>query len=144
MAGTRHTADAAESIPAHRLSPANADRRRHIFSCREWSSYLTSNELERRISEPDEIHVLHYIGHGAYDEATERGIVVLESARGRPHDVSGEGLGAMVQDEESLRLVVLNACEGARTSHVDPIAGVAARLVEFEIPAVIGMAVRDY
>jgi WD40 repeat protein len=104
-----------------------------------WLERPTLAELERRIAEPDEIHVLHYIGHGAYDEATERGIVVLESARHRPHDVTGEEIGAMLQDEESLHLVVLNSCEGARTSHVDPFSGAAASLVEFEIPAVIGM-----
>ena len=45
----------------------------------------------------------------------------------------------MLQDESSLRLVVLNACEGARSSHVDPFSGVAASLVNFDIPAVIGM-----
>jgi tetratricopeptide (TPR) repeat protein len=104
-----------------------------------WLERATLAELERRITEPDEIHVLHYIGHGAYDEATERGILVLESARGRPHDVTGEDLGAMLQDEESLRLVVLNSCEGARTSHVDPFSGAATSLLEFAIPAVIGM-----
>ena len=45
----------------------------------------------------------------------------------------------MLQDERSLRLAVLNSCEGARTSHVDPFSGVASSLVECGIPAVIGM-----
>jgi CHAT domain len=35
--------------------------------------------------------------------------------------------------------VVLNSCEGARTSHVDPFSGVGTTLIEFGIPAVIGM-----
>ena len=80
-----------------------------------WLERATLGDLARRISEPDEIHVLHYIGHGAYDEATESGVLVLETPQGRAHDVSGEEIGAMLQDESSLRLVVLNACEGART-----------------------------
>lgn len=104
-----------------------------------WLDRATLGELGRRIAEPDEIHVLHYIGHGAYDEATEAGVLVLETPQGRAHDVSGEEIGAMLQDETSLRLVVLNACEGARSSHVDPFSGVAASLVHFDIPAVIGM-----
>ena len=104
-----------------------------------WLERATLGELGRRISEPDEVHVLHYIGHGAYDEATESGVLVLETPQGRAHDVSGEDIGAMLQDETSLRLVVLNACEGARTSHVDPFSGVATSLVNFDIPAVIGM-----
>jgi hypothetical protein len=53
--------------------------------------------------------------------------------------VSGEELGSLLQDERSLGLAVLNACEGARTSHVDPFSGVASSLVESGIPAVIGM-----
>ena len=104
-----------------------------------WLEKATLGELDRRISEPDDVHVLHYIGHGAYDEATESGVLVLETPQGRAHDVSGEDIGAMLQDESSLRLVVLNACEGARTSHVDPFSGVATSLVNFDIPAVIGM-----
>jgi hypothetical protein len=104
-----------------------------------WLDRATLGELARRVAEPDEIHVLHYIGHGAYNEATESGVLVLETPQGRAHDVSGEEVGAMLQDETSLRLVVLNACEGARSSHVDPFSGVAASLVNFDIPAVIGM-----
>ena len=43
---------------------------------------------------------------------------MLEDRRA-PHEVTG-GASALLQDERSLRLVVLNACEGARGSHVDP------------------------
>jgi outer membrane protein assembly factor BamB len=105
----------------------------------EWLERATLAEFGRRVAEPDEIHVLHYIGHGAYNETTESGILVLETPRGRAQDVSGRTLGSMLQDEESLRLVVLNSCEGARTSRIDPFSGVAASLLEFDIPAVVGM-----
>ncbi|WP_052226637.1 CHAT domain-containing protein [Microbacterium mangrovi] len=104
-----------------------------------WLERATLGDLARHVAELDDVHVLHYIGHGAYDEATDSGILVLETPQGRAHDVSGEEIGAILQDETSLRLVVLNACEGARTSHVDPFSGVAASLVNFDIPAVIGM-----
>ena len=104
-----------------------------------WLERPTLNELRRRIFEPDEIHVIHYIGHGAYSEENEAGILVLETPEGRAHDVSGERLARMLEDEESIRLVVLNSCEGARTSHIDPFSGVATSLMEFDIPAVIAM-----
>lgn len=117
------------------LKPLSNDGRVELS----WLERATLSELSRRISEPDEIHVIHYIGHGAYSEATEAGILVLETPEGRAHDVSGEQLGAMLQDERTLRLVVLNSCEGARTSHIDPFSGVATSLIEFDIPAVIGM-----
>ena len=104
-----------------------------------WLNRATLRDLARRVSEPDEIHVIHYIGHGAYSEETEAGILVLETPEGRAHDVAGEEIGAMLQDERALRLVVLNSCDGARTSHIDPFSGVATSLIEFDIPAVVGM-----
>jgi hypothetical protein len=106
----------------------------------EWLESATLSELERRIAAPNELHVIHYIGHGAYDEkGTEAGILVLEDAHGRPHEVTGEELGGMMRDERSLQLVVLNSCEGARSSHVDPFSGVASSLLRSGLPAVIGM-----
>ena len=58
---------------------------------------------------------------------------------GPPNEVTGEELGGYLHDEKSLRLVVLNSCEGARASHVDPFSGVASALLRCGIPAVIGM-----
>jgi CHAT domain-containing protein len=105
----------------------------------DWLERATLEDLERRIATRGQIHVLHYIGHGAYDERTESGILMLEDEHGRPSEVTGEELGSLLCDEHSLRLVVLNACEGARNSHVDPFSGVASSLVERGIPAVVGM-----
>ena len=95
-----------------------------------WLERATLGELNRVIGAPDEVHVLHYIGHGAYDERTQGGVLVLEDDQGRAHEVTGEEVGSLLWDEHSLRLVVLNSCEGARSSHVDPFSGVAASLVE--------------
>ena len=52
-----------------------------------WLDHATLADFGRRISEPDDIHILHYIGHGAYDERTEDGILVLvgESPDRHPH-----------------------------------------------------------
>jgi hypothetical protein len=105
----------------------------------QWLERATLAELSRKMAQPDEIHILHYIGHGSYDEANEEGILVLEDRRGRADDVPGATVGAMLQNKTSLRLVVLNSCEGARTSCIDPFSGVATKLIEFDIPAVIGM-----
>jgi hypothetical protein len=104
-----------------------------------WLERATMAELDRVIGAPDEVHVLHYIGHGAYDERTESGILVLEDAHGHPREVTGEELSSLLIDERSLRLAVLNSCEGARTSRVDPFSGVASSLVQCGIEAVVGM-----
>ena len=65
------------------------------------------------------------------------------AVRGRA-TAAGDGsaaiqLGTILADEVSLRLAVLNSCEGARSSLQDPFSGVATSLIELEIPAVIGM-----
>jgi streptogramin lyase len=86
-----------------------------------------------------EFHIFHYIGHGAFRPEAQDGVLVLEDEDQRAHAVSSRRLGAILQDHRSLRLAVLNACEGARTSEDDPFAGVAATLIQQGIPAVIAM-----
>jgi hypothetical protein len=105
----------------------------------DWVEGATLAAIDRAIGAADDTHVLHYIGHGSYDERNEEGVLMLEDANGRAQPVTGGDLCALLQDERSLRLIVLNACEGARSSRVDPFSGVAAGLLQCRIPAVIGM-----
>jgi hypothetical protein len=86
-----------------------------------------------------EYHVLHFIGHGGWDEGAQDGALALEDRDGRKRLVTGRDLGMMIRDYGSLRLVVLNACEGARSAQDDPFGGVAQALVRQGIPAVIAM-----
>jgi hypothetical protein len=86
-----------------------------------------------------EYHVLHFIGHGGYDENAQDGALALEGANRETRLVTGRDLGMMIRDHRSLRLVVLNACEGARSAPDDPFGGVAQALVRQGIPAVIAM-----
>ena len=86
-----------------------------------------------------EYHVLHFVGHGLYDEDAEDGALVLEGEGGRGRLVTGRDLGTMLRGHRSLRLVVLNACEGARSAVDDPFGGVAQALVRQGVPAVIAM-----
>jgi hypothetical protein len=86
-----------------------------------------------------EYHVLHFIGHGVYDEDAQDGALALEGEDGRMRLVTGRDLGVMLKGHRSLRLVVLNACEGARSARDDPFGGVAQALVRQGIPAVIAM-----
>jgi sugar lactone lactonase YvrE len=86
-----------------------------------------------------EYHVLHFIGHGGYDEEAQDGALALEGAGRQTRLVTGRDLGLMIRGHRSLRLVVLNACEGARSARDDPFGGVAQALVRQGIPAVIAM-----
>jgi hypothetical protein len=84
-------------------------------------------------------HALHFIGHGGFDDSRGEGVLVFTEADGTGCWVSGERLGIDLHDAALMRLVVLNACEGARNDAADPFSGVAQSLVQQGIPAVVAM-----
>ena len=87
----------------------------------------------------NEYHVLHFIGHGGYDEEAHDGALAFEDEDRNTRLVTGRDLMQMISGHRSLRLVVLNACEGARSATDDPFGGVAQVLVRRGIPAVVAM-----
>ncbi len=86
-----------------------------------------------------EYHILHFIGHGFFDEAQDEGALIFEDEQGRGRIVSASVLATLVRDHSQIRLIVLNACEGGRVSNKDPFAGVAPALLRAGLPAVIAM-----
>ena len=84
-----------------------------------------------------EYHVFHFIGHGGFDARAQDGVLLFET-QDACLEVTGERLGALLHDH-ALRLVVLNACEGAQGSSSNPFAGVAQNLVQQGVGAVIAM-----
>jgi ligand-binding sensor domain-containing protein len=98
----------------------------------------TLSALQRRLR-AGPCHILHFIGHGAFDDAAQDGLLVLEDEDGGGRIVSGQDLGVLLHDHHPMRLVVLNSCEGARTSRTDPFAGTAQSLVQQGMPAVLAM-----
>ena len=86
-----------------------------------------------------EYHILHFIGHAGFDREAQGGRLVLCDDAGKGRPVAAENLGFILHDHRSLRLVVLNACEGSRASRADPFAGVAQTLLQQGVPAVIAM-----
>lgn len=100
------------------------------------NSTLTS--LEEQLKQK-EYHIFHYIGHGGFDKQASDGVLIFEDEKNEGFPVSSQKLGFLLHDHRSIRFVFLNACEGARTSTIDPFAGVAQSLVQQGIPAVIAM-----
>lgn len=97
----------------------------------------TLSALQRALIE--DFHVLHFIGHGGFDTATQEGVLVLEREDGTAHRVSASRLGTLLHDARAMQLAVLNACEGARSSGRDAFSGVAQELVRRGLPAVVAM-----
>jgi hypothetical protein len=98
----------------------------------------TLSALQRELRR-GQYHILHFIGHGGFDRQTQSGVLVLPDQAGKARLVAAEHLATILHDHRSLRLVVLNACEGSRASPEDPFSGVAQTLVQQGIPAVIAM-----
>ncbi|MBX2998646.1 MAG: CHAT domain-containing protein [Caldilineaceae bacterium] len=94
--------------------------------------------LQRALSR-QEPHILHFVGHGLFEDEAGGGMLLFEDERGDPALVEAERLGRLLANVRNLRLAVLNACEGGRTSASDPFAGVAQTLLRQGIPAVIAM-----
>jgi WD40 repeat protein len=93
----------------------------------------------RRQLRREDWHVFHFIGHGGFDPHAQDGVLVLEDPVGGGRLVSAQALGVLLHNHDPLRLVVLNACEGARADPTDPFAGTAQTLIQQGIPAVVAM-----
>lgn len=78
--------------------------------------------------------VFHFAGHGSFDGG--EGYIYL-GPDGKA--IPAERLASALRRCKSLRLVVLNACEGAAAGSDANSASIAARLVERGIPAVLAM-----
>jgi hypothetical protein len=103
--------------------------------------HATFDALRKRLKQGNHegkaFHVLHFIGHGGFDG--DQGVLLFEDEYRRRRLVTGHDLAMILHGHPDLRLVVLNACEGARTSRQDSFGGVAQSLVRQGIPAVIAM-----
>ena len=101
----------------------------------------TMQMLQRQLRR-EQYHIFHFIGHGIFSKHDQDGLLLFEDELRNGHRVSSRNLGILLHDHPSLRLAVLNACEGARTSLEDQFSGTAQSLVQQGLPAVIAMQFR--
>ena len=99
----------------------------------------TPAALEARLRTGQPVHVLHFVGHGGFSELRGEGVLVFEDEAGNGVPMGGPSLAYLLQDHPSLRLAVLNACNGARASSENTFASTAQVLVQHGVPAVIAM-----
>ncbi len=86
-----------------------------------------------------EYHILHFLGHSSFDPQANDSVLVLQGQDGQGQVVTGQDISTLLRDQRSLRLALLNSCQGAETSAQDAYTGVAQRLVRGGTPAVIAM-----
>jgi hypothetical protein len=84
-------------------------------------------------------HVLHYDGHGGFDEGRGEGFLILHDEEGQSYPLAGEMLASYL-DGTSVRLAVLSACESAIDSAQKRFSGIAGQLMRAgNLPAVVAM-----
>ncbi len=66
-------------------------------------------------------------------------MVLFCDQEGNSHRFDATSLARLLADHNTMRLIVLNACEGAKPGHTDVFSSTAATSVRRGIPAVIAM-----
>ena len=79
--------------------------------------------------------IFHFIGHGEFKGG--QGHLVFNDEDSGKDLISDDIFARFFLDYPSMKLVVLNACQGATVSSSQPMVGMAPKLVERGIPAVI-------
>ena len=102
-----------------------------------WLEGTVTREHVRAALSQAEAHVLHFIGHGAF--ANGQPALQLTDDYGDPLTVSAATFAGFFRNRAGMRLVVLNACQGAKTDSANALLGVAPQIIAQGVPAVVAM-----
>ncbi|HEX4955367.1 MAG TPA: CHAT domain-containing protein [Thermoanaerobaculia bacterium] len=101
-------------------------------------SLATLSERLRR----EDVDVLHFMGHGSFDQSTGEAVLFFEGPGRTAIPVPAPLLAEKVTASRSIQLAVLNACDGARLPRregIDPYSGAATALMMAGLPAAVAM-----
>lgn len=79
-----------------------------------------------------EYHVIHFMGHGGFDDATNQAVLLFDKET--PAEHLARHLG-----NHPPKLVFLNACNSGKSSPNDALAGAAQGLIAKQVPEVVAM-----
>ncbi len=110
----------------------------------------TRAALRERLSQSPPIHILHFDGHGTFDETPvpgdsqrlrggAQGKLAFEKDDGLLDLAPADELAQTLQDS-GVRLAVLTACQSAKGASDDLFSSVAARLIRSGVDAVVAMS----
>jgi hypothetical protein len=104
----------------------------------EWMEGSTWRDLQNALRK-GRYHIFHFVGHGGFDTADGEGVLAFTNEDGGTQLMNATQVGRLLHDHPSLRLVVLNACLGAKSNTTDVFSSTSATLVRRGVPAVIAM-----
>jgi hypothetical protein len=97
---------------------------------------VTPQRLHEQLSAGTPYQIVHFIGHGVYDDRQRQGCLVFVNERGGEY-MLGEREIREIFCRRGLSLVFLNACESGRGGRADFNKGVAQSLVAHGLPALV-------
>lgn len=84
-------------------------------------------------------HIFHFVGHAGFDDTAGEGFLLLAGEQNEIAPLYATELARLLADQRSLRLAVLNACEGAQSGEHLYFSSTASLLVRRGLPAVVAM-----
>jgi hypothetical protein len=88
----------------------------------------------------DGYHVLHFVGHGTFNQRMQQTALFLQDTDGNAHIVWDAQISQILKQLPALpHLVFLAACQSATRSTVDAFAGLGPKLVNTGVPALVAM-----
>jgi len=122
------------------LETAFADMPSSLIALEVLDGPVTLERLTIALSEHHP-HILHLIAHGVFKGKHDQADIYLQDRVGKTHVVSdADFAGIFVHlGQDCPHLIFLAVCESATRSTVDAFAGVAPKLVQAGIPAVVAM-----
>jgi hypothetical protein len=121
-----------------RIDKATAGLQRANLIKVTWLQGSTWRDLQRAMR-GGPYHILHFVGHGGFDAASSEGVIALTDENGTSALMTATQLGRLLADHNSLRMVILNSCLGAKGSGTDVFSSTASILIRRGVPAVVGM-----
>ncbi len=112
---------------------------------------VSTTTIANKLDEGPPFHIFHFIGHGCFKKGEEDGYILVNpdgdeySTEFVPTEfeklayMCAEDFADLFMNHPSMKLIVLNSCQGAQVSSIRPLAGVVPRLFGREIPAVVAM-----
>jgi formylglycine-generating enzyme required for sulfatase activity len=102
-----------------------------------WLAGESWRDLQRTIRRQP-WHILHFIGHGGFDKERDEGYLSFSDQQGEARRMYATGLAQLLHDHDSLRVIVLNSCDGGQSGS-NIFSSTAATLVRSGIPCVVAM-----
>ena len=85
-------------------------------------------------------HMLHFVGHGAFNQRQKQASLYLQDAHGNTEIVTADAFAAMLKRlDQRPHLVFLAACQTAKRDTTDAFVGFGPELVRADIPSVVAM-----